>query len=179
MMLCAKSSWNRPIGCSEEENKPIGCSEEENRPIGCSEEFFFLILRMYFRYYRSLKKGVFLHLNRLEFHLLKDSLCHVWLKLAQWFWRRKCEKFTDRQTDTQSDGRTDRRQTTRKAYLSFQLRWANSAFHYVTNISLPIANVQMFINFAIMHGRALLAHWWYMIRVGAKKTCTEKNLFTI
>ena len=28
----------------------------------------------------------------------KDALCQVWLKLAQWLWRKrwKCEKFTDR-----------------------------------------------------------------------------------
>ena len=32
--------------------------------------------------------------------LLKDALCQVCLKLAQWFWRKrwKCEKFTDIQT---------------------------------------------------------------------------------
>jgi hypothetical protein len=30
----------------------------------------------------------------------KDDLCQVWLKLAQWFWKRsrKCKSFTDRQT---------------------------------------------------------------------------------
>ena len=34
-------------------------------------------------------------------HFVKSSLCQVWLKLAQWFWKRrwKCEKFTDEQTD--------------------------------------------------------------------------------
>ena len=30
-----------------------------------------------------------LHLNKLEFPLPKDALCQVWLKLAQWFWRRR------------------------------------------------------------------------------------------
>ena len=41
-----------------------------------------------------------LHVNKLESPPLKDALCQVWLKLAQWFWRRrlKCEKFTDRRT---------------------------------------------------------------------------------
>jgi hypothetical protein len=28
-----------------------------------------------------------LHFNKLEFHPLKDYLCQIWLKLAQWFWR--------------------------------------------------------------------------------------------
>ena len=56
-----------------------------------------------------LEKGVALHLNKLESPTPKDALCQVWLKLAQWFWRRRwrCEKFTDRQTDRQMDGRTD------------------------------------------------------------------------
>ena len=33
------------------------------------------------------KKGVHLHLNKLESPLPKDELCQVWLKLAQWFWK--------------------------------------------------------------------------------------------
>ena len=32
--------------------------------------------------------GGALHLNKLETPLPKDALCQVWLKLAQWFWRR-------------------------------------------------------------------------------------------
>ena len=55
----------------------------------------------------SLLSHVALHLNKLESPPSKDALCHVWLKLAQWFWRRSwtCEKFTDdRQT-------TDNRQS--------------------------------------------------------------------
>ena len=30
-----------------------------------------------------------LHLKKLESPLPKDALCQVWLKLAQWFWRRR------------------------------------------------------------------------------------------
>jgi hypothetical protein len=30
-----------------------------------------------------------LHLNKLESPPPKDDLCQVWLKLAQWFWRRR------------------------------------------------------------------------------------------
>ena len=53
-----------------------------------------------FHYYLTLEKGGALHLNKLESSLPKDALCQVWLKLAQWFLRRrgKCEKFTDRRT---------------------------------------------------------------------------------
>ena len=77
-----------------------------------------------------------LHLKKLESPSPRDTLCQVWLKLAQWFWRRrwKCEKFTDRQTDRRTDGRTDGqtddgRQVIRKAHLSFQLRWAKRFHH--------------------------------------------------
>ena len=76
-----------------------------------------------FHNYLPLEKGGALHLNKLESPSSKDALCQVWLKLAQWFWRRrwKCEKFTDGRTDGQTD---DGRQVIRKAHLSFQLRWA-------------------------------------------------------
>ena len=33
----------------------------------------------------QLKKGVALHLNKLEFPASKDALCQVWLKLVLWF----------------------------------------------------------------------------------------------
>jgi hypothetical protein len=52
----------------------------------------------------------------------KDDLCQVWLKLAQWFWRRsrKCKNL-------QTNGRTDDGQPAiRIAHLSFQLRWAKN-----------------------------------------------------
>jgi hypothetical protein len=55
-----------------------------------------------FLYYFPLGKGNPLHLKKLESASPNDDLCQVWLKLAQWFWRksRKCKKLqTDRQTD--------------------------------------------------------------------------------
>ena len=109
-ILCTKFGWNWPSGSGE-------------------EDFFnFINLFLLFLNYLPLEKGGALYLNKLEFPSPKDTLCQVWLKLAQWFWRRrwKCEKFTDRQTDGQTDGQTDDgRQVIRKAHLSFQLRWAN------------------------------------------------------
>ena len=62
--------------------------------------------------YLPFGKGVALHLNKLESPSPKDTLWQVWLKLDQWFWRRrwKCEKFTDRRTDGRTQ--TDRRRTT-------------------------------------------------------------------
>ena len=42
-----------------------------------------------FRNYLPLGKGGALLLNKLESPSPKDALCKVWLKLAQWFWRRR------------------------------------------------------------------------------------------
>ena len=39
--------------------------------------------------YLPFKEGVTLHLNKLESPLPSDALCQVWLKSAQWFWRRR------------------------------------------------------------------------------------------
>jgi hypothetical protein len=41
-----------------------------------------------FRYYLPLEKGYPLRLNKLKSPTTKDDLRQVWLKLAQWFWRR-------------------------------------------------------------------------------------------
>ena len=80
-----------------------------------------------------LGKGRALYLNKLESPSPRDTLWQVWLKLAQWFWRRrwKCEKFTDRRTDGQTD---DGRQVIRKAHLSFQLRWAKKCVPTVQGV---------------------------------------------
>jgi hypothetical protein len=74
---------------------------------------------LHFCYYLPLGKDIPLHLINLKSPLPKDDLCQVWSKLAQRLWRRsrKCKSL-------QTDGRTDRQQATRKAHLSFQLRWA-------------------------------------------------------
>ena len=42
-----------------------------------------------------------LHLNKLESPSPKDALCQVWLKLAQWFWRRRWKSLqtNDRQSE--------------------------------------------------------------------------------
>ena len=38
---------------------------------------------------------MFLHLNKLESPSPKDAFCQVWLKLAQWFWRRSLFNFVN------------------------------------------------------------------------------------
>ena len=37
----------------------------------------------------------YLSWNQFEFPSPKDVLCQVWLKLAQWFWKRKFLKFRE------------------------------------------------------------------------------------
>ena len=50
--------------------------------------FNFVNVFSLFRNYLPLEKGEALHLNKTESPSPKDALCQVWLKLAQWFWRR-------------------------------------------------------------------------------------------
>ena len=67
--------------------------------------------------------------------VLFNALCQVWLKLVQWFWRRrwKCEKFTTTTTTPTTTTTTPTKITTttdngqiliRKVQLSLRLRWA-------------------------------------------------------
>ena len=51
--------------------------------------FNFINVFSLFRNYLPLEKSGALHLNKLESPSPKDALYKVWLKLAQWFWRRR------------------------------------------------------------------------------------------
>ena len=80
------------------------------------------ILSMYFRYIISIspwKRGTF-HLNKFE-SSPKDTLCQFWLKLAQWFWRRRriCEKYKTATTTT-----TTTTTMTNNGQQSEKLTWA-------------------------------------------------------
>ena len=44
---------------------------------------------LHFCNYLPLEEELALYLNKLESPSPKDDLCQVWLKLAQWFWRRR------------------------------------------------------------------------------------------
>ena len=57
--------------------------------------FNFVTVFSLFRNHLPLEKGGVLHLNKLESPSPKDALCHVWLKLAQWFWRRRFFNFVN------------------------------------------------------------------------------------
>ena len=71
------------------------------------------------------KKGRAIHMNKLDFPLCKDVLCQLWLKLAQWFWRRRqCEMFTTKQR--QRCQWRQRLRTTDK-FWSRKLTWAFSS----------------------------------------------------
>ena len=98
-VLCVKFGWNWPIGSGE-------------------DFFYFANVVSLFRNYLPLEKGGNHHLNKPESHLPKVALCQIWMKLAQWFWRRrwKCEKF--KTTTTTTTTTTDNRQR------SLRLRWA-------------------------------------------------------
>ena len=48
-----------------------------------------------FRNYLPLEKAWAFHLNKHESSSPKDALCQVWLKLAQWFWRRRFLNFVN------------------------------------------------------------------------------------
>ena len=68
-----------------------------------------------FHYYLTLDKGGALHSNKLESSLPKDALWRVWLKLTQWFLRRRVNV-----KSLQTDGQTDNRR-------SEKLTWAFSS----------------------------------------------------
>ena len=57
--------------------------------------FNFINVFSLFPNYVPLEKGVALHLNKLESPSTNDALCQVWLKLDQWFWRRRCFNFVN------------------------------------------------------------------------------------
>jgi hypothetical protein len=42
-----------------------------------------------FSYYLPLERDTTLHLNKLEHPPPNDDLCQFWLKLAQWFWKKR------------------------------------------------------------------------------------------
>ena len=73
-MLCVKFGLNWPSGSGE-------------------EEFIFLISSMYFRYLEI--EGVAIHLNNHESPSSKNALRQIWLKLAQWFWRKRFLNFVN------------------------------------------------------------------------------------
>ena len=52
-------------------------------------------MSIYFNYYLPLEMDMALHLNKFKFPSPKDALCQVWLKLAQWFLRRRFLKFVN------------------------------------------------------------------------------------
>ena len=68
----------------------------------------FVNILLLFCNFLPLAKSVTLHLHKVEFPSLKDALCQVWLKVAQWFRRRrwKCEKLIDvwQTTENQTRG---------------------------------------------------------------------------
>ena len=73
-MHCAKFGWNKPSGSGE-------------------DYLNFVDVFSLFRYHLPLEKDRVLHLKKFESTSPKDALCHVWLKLAQWFWTKRFINF--------------------------------------------------------------------------------------
>ena len=95
-----------------------------------------------FRNYLLLGKGGALHFNKFETPSPNDALCQVWLKLAQWFWRRrwKCEKFTTTTTTTMTTTTTTMNNgqiLIRKPHLSLRLRWAKKIIELPGKQNMP------------------------------------------
>ena len=86
--------------------------------------FKFVNIFSQFCNYLPLEKDGALHLNKLESPTHKDDLCQVWLKLAQWFWRRriKCEKFATTTTTTTTTTTDNGQILIRNAHLSLRNR---------------------------------------------------------
>ena len=82
-MLCAKFGWNWPSGAGEDDfsNLLMYFRNLVNN---------FVNVFLQFRNSHPLEKGRALYLNKFESPSPKDALCQVWLKLAKWFWRRRC-----------------------------------------------------------------------------------------
>ena len=73
-MLCGKFGWKCSSGSGEEGFKKV----------------FNIKLFLIFCTYLPFEKGMTLHLKKkIESSSPKDALCQVWLKLDQWFWRRR------------------------------------------------------------------------------------------
>jgi hypothetical protein len=52
-------------------------------------KMFSVFLLFHYYMYLPMEKGYPLPLNKFEFPSSKDNLCQVWLKLVQWFWRKR------------------------------------------------------------------------------------------
>ena len=97
-----------------------------------------------FHKYLPLEKGRALHLNKLESPSPMDTCAKF-----GWNWTSGSGEEdenvkslqTDRQTEGRTDGQTDDgRQVTRKAHLSFQLRWAKNCYANVDSTLLELNN---------------------------------------
>ena len=64
-------------------------------PVVSRRFFSFVNVFSLFCNYLPLEEGGALHLNKLESPSPKEALCLVWLKLAQWFWRRRFLNFVN------------------------------------------------------------------------------------
>ena len=119
-MICDKFSWNRPSSSGEEDflnssmyfcnfvviYRWLGRALNLNKLESPSpkDSFWQSLVEIgpevvnvlsQFRKYLPVEKGGALHFNKLESPSPKAVLCQVWLKLVQWFRRRRFLKFVN------------------------------------------------------------------------------------
>ena len=95
-----------------------------------------------------------LHLNKLASPSPKDALCQVWLKLAQWFWRRRWIKWSLQQWQRQQWQRRTKdkfcsEKLTRafgsgelkKAKAQYTLAWLKLERGWVNNVQWTLPNL--------------------------------------
>ena len=70
-------------------HKDALCQAGWNWPSGAREKNYFVIVFSLFQNYLPLEKDVAIHLNKQEFPSPMAALYQVWLKLAEFFWRRR------------------------------------------------------------------------------------------
>ena len=120
---------------------------------------------MFFHYFVIIspwkKDGAF-HLNKLEFPSPEDALCQVWLKLAQWFWRRwKMWKVYDNDDDI-DDNDGQRTNFDQKSFLEPRLRWAKKGRNCSALTVVRVFN-QIFLRLNLRFGKK---HHLLIIQIG-------------
>ena len=121
------SAWNRAGPFIRTNLNPLhtqGLFVPSLFEIGLVVLFNFVNIFSLFLYYIPLGKGRALHLNKLEFPIPKDALYQVWLKLVQWFLRRRWKVYDN------DNGLI----LIRKAHLNLWLRWAKNIRRHETTM---------------------------------------------
>ena len=114
-----------------------------------------------------LEKDVAFHFHKLKFLLPKDLLCHIWLKLAQWFWREEDDNVKSLQTDKWTD---KGQQVIRRVHLSFQVRWAKNVYLETWKFCFTANTTSDLTDFTLHHFLSLIMIFDYHL---SKRFCQK------